>query len=77
MALDGETLVLVEVKAKTSDTFGAAVEMITPTKQKKLLLLARELQSEYQTEDVRIDALVIDQAETEPISEHIVGIVEA
>ncbi|HUD20490.1 MAG TPA: YraN family protein [Candidatus Saccharimonadales bacterium] len=74
LALDGTTLIIVEVKTKTNLDQGAAIEMITPTKQRKLLLLARELQNEYQTEDVRVDAVVIDQANSRPIAEHIPGI---
>lgn len=76
LAADGKQIVIVEVKAKTSDRLGAAIEMITPTKQRKLILLAHELQMKYQTESVRIDIVTVDQAQDEPILKHYKGIVE-
>lgn len=77
LARDGQTLVIVEVKAKTSDRQGAAIEMITPTKQAKLVLLAHELQMKYQTPNVRIDIVTVDSASDNPQLRHYKGLIEA
>lgn len=77
LARDGQFLVLVEVKTKTSARLGSALEMITRAKQQKLLLLALELQKKYQTEKVRIDVVAIDNAKAAPQLKHHKGIVEA
>lgn len=65
-----------EVKTKTSDFFGAAIEMITPAKQRKLVLLTHELQAKYQTNNVRIDVVAIDHAGTTPTLKHYKGVIE-
>lgn len=66
LARDGRWLVIVEVKAKTSTRFGSALEMITAAKREQLILLARELQMNRQTEKVRIDVVAVDQMQAEP-----------
>jgi putative endonuclease len=76
LAKDDETLVLVEVKAKTSDKYGSAIEMITPAKQRKLVLLACELQMKYQSESVRIDVVTVENAKTMPQLKHYPGVIE-
>lgn len=76
-----------EVKTKTSDFFGAAIEMITPAKQRKLVLLTQLLQAQYQTDNVRIDVVAIDfvqqnrsaaknNAQGEPRLRHYPGVIE-
>lgn len=70
LAKDGEILVIVEVKAKTSQKFGSALEMITATKQRKLILLTFELQQKYKTEKVRIDVVTVDNAGSAPAVKH-------
>jgi len=59
LAQDGQTLVAVEVKTKTSNLLGSPLEMITPAKQKKLILLANELSVACKTNNVRIDVIAI------------------
>lgn len=76
LALDGKTLVIVEVKAKTSAVFGAAIEMITPRKREKLILLADELMIKYLTSNFRIDVVTVDDAEDQPVMKHYKGIIE-
>ena len=76
LAGDGAALVIVEVKAKTSDSQGLAIEMITPRKKEKLILLAHELMMKYQTQNIRIDVVTVDSAEDQPIIKHHKGIVE-
>jgi putative endonuclease len=76
LAKEGKTIVVVEVKAKTSSKFGSAIEMITPAKQAKLVLLTNELQAKYQTDNVRIDVVAVDDFGTEPKIRHYKGIIE-
>lgn len=77
LARDGNELVVVEVKAKTSARFGAAIEMITHAKQRKLILLAHELQMKYQTDGVRIDIITVDNAQSsQPIVKHHQGLIQ-
>lgn len=76
LARDGKTLVVAEVKAKTSDIQGAAIEMITPRKREKLILLAHELMMKYNSDNVRIDVVTIDSAKDEPKIKHHKGVIE-
>jgi len=76
LARDGQALVIVEVKAKTSESQGAAIEMITPRKREKLILLAHELMQKYKTTNVRIDVVTVDSAEDNPKIKHHKGIIE-
>lgn len=76
LAGDGKTLVIVEVKAKTSDSQGAAIEMITPRKREKLILLAHELMMKYKRDNIRIDVVTVDSAEDQPVIKHHKGIIE-
>ena len=57
---DGETLVIVEVKTKSDESFGQAAEMITYKKKKKLLQLAKTLWQKYPNMTIRIDVVAID-----------------
>lgn len=77
LSREGKTIVVTEVKTKTSDFFGAAIEMITPAKQRKLVLLTHHLQAQYQTSNVRIDVISVDNAAgDEPTLKHHKGVVE-
>ena len=76
LAEDGRTLVVVEVKTKTSAVYGAAIEMITPTKQLKLIRLARWLQAKRQRPAVRIDIVTVDSVANSPQLRHHKGVVE-
>lgn len=76
LAGDGKTLVIVEVKAKTSNFRGAAIEMITPRKREKLILLAHELMMKYKRDNIRIDVVTVDSAEDQPVIKHHKGIIE-
>ena len=55
----GKEMVIIEVKAKTSFSHGAAVEMITQSKQRVLKLLAKIIEQEY-NKPVRVDVIAID-----------------
>ena len=76
LAQDGKTLVVVEVKTKTDRKKGSAIEMITPAKQKKLILLTLQLQKQTQSDNVRIDVVTVDQGLNNPQIRHHRGVIE-
>lgn len=76
LARDRDTLVVVEVKAKSHQRQGAAIEMITPTKQKKLVLLTTYLQAKHKISNVRIDVVTIDNYAMRPLVKYHKGIIE-
>lgn len=61
VALDGETLVIVEVKTRRTDRSGSAEEAVSPTKQKRLSRIARHYVSRSGLDgcDVRFDVIAI------------------
>ncbi len=61
IAIDGDTLVFVEVKTRTSDEFGNPLEGIGPWKQKALKRAALFYKSIHQElpEGLRIDAVAV------------------
>lgn len=64
---DAETLIFVEVKARSSARFGEAIEMVTTQKQQKMILTAQVfLQSypEYENLDCRFDVVGISWQKT-------------
>ena len=71
---DGQTLVICEVKTKTSDQFGAPQDEVDFFKKKKLVQLAKALWCLYPHNSIRIDVVAINM-ENESI-EHIINAVE-
>ena len=69
-------IVIVEVKTKSTDSFGEGYEMVNYFKRKKLLSLARELQKEYPAKTIRIDIISVDLSEEKPEIKHFVNAVE-
>lgn len=55
------TLVIVEVKTKSSGDFGLAADMITLKKKGKLLQLAKALWQKFPQRNIRIDVVAIDK----------------
>lgn len=76
LAKDGATLVIVEVKTKTSDECGIAEEKVDRKKQKKLRLLARELSIEHSDKILRIDVIAINNFGNQPTINYIKNAVE-
>jgi putative endonuclease len=66
------TLVIVEVKTKSSQDFGLAADMITLKKKRKLQQLAKALWQKFPRKNIRIDVVAIDQDQIN----HIVSAVE-
>ena len=63
IARDGETLVFVEVRRKSSDECGTAAESVTPAKQRRVVRMAVEylwLHGLYDRCPVRFDVVAID-----------------
>lgn len=62
VARDGESLVFVEVRTRSSRQFGTPEESITPTKQAKLIELAESYLQEHQisNETWRIDVVAVE-----------------
>jgi putative endonuclease len=64
VALDGTTLVFVEVRMRASDQFGGAAASITAGKRRKLLRTARHyLAGAARTPACRFDALLVNGAD--------------
>lgn len=72
LLLDKKTLVVVEVKTKTDDSYGIASDMITLKKKNKLLALAKVLNQRYPKRNIRIDVVAIDKNNVQ----HLVSAVE-
>ncbi len=67
IARDGETLVFVEVRMRTSDAFGGAAASITASKRNKLLRAARHyLSGNPRLPVCRFDALLISGGNSTP-----------
>ena len=78
VARDGATLVVCEVKTRSSVRFGTPLEAITTTKAARLCRLGRIWAREHQLQyaDLRVDVVAIVHAPREPTKlEHIVGVV--
>lgn len=56
---DGNVLVFIEVKLRTSTAFGAAAYSITPKKQQKLLLTAQYYLQQIGEQNCRFDAIIM------------------
>jgi putative endonuclease len=70
VALVGQTIVAVEVKAKTNLEYGSPAEMLTSTKRHKLNQIATYLAQHYGFTDYRIDTIAILYTGSKPIIEH-------
>lgn len=63
IARDGETMVFVEVRRKSSEEFGTAAESVTPAKQRRVIRMALiylTLHGLYDRCPVRFDVVGID-----------------
>lgn len=69
VARDGETLVVVEVKARTSRRFGSPVEAVTPQKQRRLAHLASAFLARHglRGDRVRFDVAAVDDPAGGPV----------
>ncbi|MEX2028816.1 MAG: YraN family protein [Candidatus Curtissbacteria bacterium] len=74
IALDGKTLVYIEVKTRTSHRFGTPAQSVTPAKISFLIRAAKFYRNSHQNlpEGERIDVVTVDFSNsTRPKIEHI------
>lgn len=71
VALDGETVVVIEVKARESMRFGSAVESITPAKVRNILSTTKYMLSDKKLHGrpFRFDIICITRGEIEHIKD--------
>ena len=69
-------IVVVEVKAKSTQEFGEGFEMVNFYKRRKLILLAKSLQIRYPKATIRIDVVSVDMASDPPEILHFENAVE-
>ncbi len=77
LAKDHQTIVIVEVKAKTNLHYGLPQEEVNAHKQAKLRKLAHRISQDYPDQPIRIDVLAIDYSSVAPKIDHIINAVEA
>ncbi len=72
---DGETVVFVEVKTRTSEKFGTPAEAVTAQKQERLHRLAMEylIANNLELRPVRFDVLTLSFISAQPEIEHLIG----
>lgn len=64
IARDGNTLVFIEVKSRSSHSHGLPEEAVTPQKQRKLILTAKRYLSEYPSNlEMRFDVVALSQGQ--------------
>ncbi|MEQ8857355.1 MAG: YraN family protein [Pseudomonadales bacterium] len=65
---DGATLVFIEVRSRSSDRFGTALESVTPAKQRRLLAAARAFLSRHRHGDAtcRFDVISVTKRHYSP-----------
>lgn len=77
VALDGATLVIVEVKTRRSDRFGHPAESVTATKLARLRVLAAQWLAAHDLRpaNVRLDVIAILRPGSGPAKvEHLIGV---
>jgi putative endonuclease len=73
VAVDRETVVIVEVRTRTSPALGTAAESVGPRKQQQLVRMAEAfLQKQAPQSHARIDVVTFDGTRVE----HLIGVVD-
>jgi putative endonuclease len=62
VALDGSTVVFIEVKTRAGGAFGGAAEAVTPGKQRRIAAVAADFLARHRLEDraCRFDVVAVD-----------------
>lgn len=76
LAKEKNDIVIIEVKTKSTSSFGQGFEMVNYFKKRKLLQLAKELQKEYPSTTIRIDIISVDLSQNKPQIKHFKNAVE-
>lgn len=74
VAIDGATLVVVEVKTRSSENYGHPLEAITPSKLERLYQLALKWARAHDLRfsGFRVDAIaIVDNGLSEPLIDHL------
>lgn len=77
VALDGDVLVICEVKSRTGDRCGGPIAAVTPAKLVRLRRLAMQWLADHQIQvsGIRIDVVGIELvAKGRPLLSHVVGV---
>ncbi len=71
VCFEGGQVVFVEVRSRTSQTGGGAIEAFGPRKQRRVVRAAAEYMAEKKMEDasVRFDVVAVDASGKEPLCE--------
>jgi putative endonuclease len=79
IARDGDTVVFVEVKERTSVSHGAAIEAVTPTKRSRVVRAARLYAAQHALSEspLRFDVVAIDWGPEGPRVRHEAGAFDA
>jgi len=69
VAKDGETIVFVEVKARSTAEFGTAAEALTTWKKRRLTAMAEDYLTRHRITDTpsRFDVVAIDACDSDPV----------
>ncbi|MDP2247478.1 MAG: YraN family protein [Nitrosomonadales bacterium] len=59
---DGKTIVFIEVRLRTSNSFGGAAMSITPSKQQKIIRTAEQYLQKHGNVDCRFDVILMNKA---------------
>lgn len=76
LARDKSDIVIIEVKTKSGQGFGEGFEMVNYFKQKKLVSLAKLVQTKYPDRTIRIDVVSVDTSQNPPELKHFISAVE-
>jgi len=76
LASQKNDIVIVEVKTKSGSEFGQGYEMVNYFKKKKLLLLAKSLQTKYPNSVIRIDVVSVNLSQNPPEIKHFISAVQ-
>lgn len=75
VALDGQTLVFIEVKARSGSRFGTGFDAVTPSKRRRICAMARDYLARHGAADAacRFDVVSIDMSRSRPEVTVVVG----
>ena len=70
IAKKGDFFIFIEVKARTSKTFGPPEVAVTPRKRQHMLSCAEHYTQQYSIDHWQIDVIAVEQSEGKPIITH-------
>jgi putative endonuclease len=75
VAKDQDIMVFIEVKARSSDSYGSPLDSITPKKQRSIRKVAEGYFyiNKLENQECRFDVITIDYSKSEPQIEHYIN----